>query len=71
MSNYLNHFSCSGITDIDVYKLGLLSFKKVSTKANLIHICMENGYGIWKKHGLWDFDKNNKPILLKSDYFAK
>ena len=64
----------SGIpTDIDVYKLGLLSFKKVSTKkANPDSLSVwKNGYEcIWKKHGLWDFDKNNKPILLKSDYFA-
>lgn len=26
---------------------------------------------IWKQHGVWGLKENNKPVLLKSDYFAK
>jgi hypothetical protein len=26
---------------------------------------------IWKQHGVWGLKDNNKPVLLKSDYFAK
>jgi hypothetical protein len=29
------------------------------------HIC------IWRKHGVWNYDPNGAPMLLKPDYFAK
>ncbi|HMV41912.1 MAG TPA: cellulase family glycosylhydrolase [Leptospiraceae bacterium] len=29
------------------------------------HIC------VWRKHGVWNYDPNGAPMLLKSDYFAK
>ncbi|MCE9500994.1 MAG: cellulase family glycosylhydrolase [Leptospira sp.] len=36
-----------------------------------ISIWKEKNHCVWRKHGVWDFDPNGAPMLLKPDYFYK
>jgi hypothetical protein len=36
-----------------------------------ISLWMDNAEAIWRKHGVWDVDKNGEPQLLQPEYFSE
>ena len=59
---------------VDVYKLGLTSFKKVGSRvinAQRVSTWADGREDIWKQHGVWKLDSNGKPTIHQLDYFSQ
>jgi len=65
----------SGIPQkVQAWKLGTLSLRKTGSRwlnTGGERAWLEGKECIWQQHGVWDFDRSGKPILLRPDYFAR
>ncbi|PJZ70693.1 glycosyl hydrolase family 35 [Leptospira perolatii] len=48
-----------------------VSLGKVKLNPNGIPLWKKGKSCVWKDHGVWDYDPNGAPMLLKADYFSK
>lgn len=59
---------------VDVYELGLTNFKKIGTRVlnpGRVSAWLPGREDIWRQHGVWGFDANGKPAVLRADYFSQ
>jgi len=59
--------------EVEVWSLGLLGIRRKGTRLlNAEHekAWMEGKQCIWRQHGIWDYDRSGKGVLLKPDYFS-
>jgi hypothetical protein len=60
--------------EVGVWELGFADFKEIKKESlNKNHLkAWQNGAeDIWQQHGVWGYDANNKPVLLKNNYFSE
>ncbi|PJZ48658.1 glycoside hydrolase family 5 protein [Leptospira saintgironsiae] len=57
----------------NAYMLGFTGFNLGKTKINTksVPLWREGKHCIWRQHGVWDYDPNGAPMLLRPDYFNK
>ncbi|TGK08858.1 glycosyl hydrolase family 35 [Leptospira fletcheri] len=55
------------------YMLGFtgVNFGKSRLNSHSVRLWKEGKSCVWKDHGVWDYDPNGAPMLLKADYFYK
>jgi hypothetical protein len=59
---------------VGVWELGFADFKEIKKETlNQKHLkaWQKDAKDIWQQHGVWGYDSNNKPMLLKPKYFAE
>ncbi len=52
------------------YGCGVLGIPMGSIQVNAKQLRVWRGKCIWKEHGVWDYNKEGDPIVLKKEYFA-
>ncbi|MGB7338842.1 MAG: cellulase family glycosylhydrolase [Phototrophicaceae bacterium] len=60
--------------EIEKWKLGFFGMRKLGKEwvdPKGVSIWKAGVEPLWKAHGVWDYDDNGQPILLKPDYFQK
>ncbi|QRN82755.1 cellulase family glycosylhydrolase [Chloroflexota bacterium] len=61
-------------TEVDFLELKGLGIKKTGTRLlnpNGLRAWQGNQVGVWRANGVWDYDKQGQPKLLRPDYFAQ
>lgn len=59
--------------EVEIWKLGLLGMQRKGTRlmnTERERAWMEGKTCIWRQHGVWDYDKSGKGVLIKPDYFG-
>jgi hypothetical protein len=47
------------------------SFHKTSKNSERLSIWKEKKFCVWRMHGVWNYDPNGAPMLLRSNYFSQ
>ncbi len=54
----------------EIKRFGIKETRKDNLNPNNITAWLEGSEDIWKAQGIWGFDENEIPIILKNDYFV-
>ncbi|MFZ5352024.1 MAG: cellulase family glycosylhydrolase [Bacillota bacterium] len=58
--------------EVELIDLTILGYRKRGTQwinKKMLRAWKRGEECIWKKHGVWDYDNDGSPVLLKEDYF--
>ncbi len=60
--------------EVDIWSISLLGERKIGSKVvnpGGVSLWMDGFEPVWKQNGVWELDATGKPILARSDHFAR
>jgi hypothetical protein len=52
------------------FDMGFKEGERKQINTGKVKVWNDNAVDIWQEHGVWKYDENKKPLLLKNDYFS-